>query len=478
MLYTTIAFFVLTTLFVVLQVRKKSAEAPIRSVACPRCSATLLQGTEICTECGAPLQAFEIVAAKIVEDTPDAGEKLHAIVRADMCVGCGTCVDACPHPGAIQMVHKLAVVNTERCEGAGSCVAACPVGGIALTSGASVQRVEVPHVNVNFESNVPGLYVVGELGGRGLIKNAVNEGRLAIEHVAKELPPHQPRSDGRLDVFDVLIVGSGPAGISAGLEAHQCGLSYMVVEQGSLSDTIRKYPRKKLLFAEPIRVPMYGDLWIADGTKEELLAVWTKVIQETGLHVRTGERVVKIERPGDVFELTCDTGHSWHGRRVVLAMGRRGTPRKLGVPGEHLDKVLYDIVEMEAFEGQRVVVVGGGDSAIESALGLANQEGTHVVLSYRGTDFSRAKERNRKKLDEAVQNKTVHLLLESQVKEIREDVVVLEYQGALHVLQNDAVIVRIGGEAPTPFLQRLGIRIVRKEIAIATESRAAAGAET
>jgi len=280
--------------------------------------------------------------------------------------------------------------------------------------------------------------------------------------------------DGAGRVFDVIVVGAGPAGLSAGLEAIHQGLRYLVLEQGTLADTISKYPRKKLLFAEPLRVPVYGELWVSDASKEELLQVWQTVIAKTGLRITTNTRVEGLEQAGGVFQLKCGA-RVFRGRRVVLAMGRRGTPRRLGVPGEELDKVLYDIVEMEAFEGQRMLVVGGGDSAVESALGLANQPGTTVTLSYRGAEFGRVKERNREKIDAAVSAGKVELLLESQVKEIRREVVVLEHRGTLRLLPNDGVVVRIGGEAPYPFLQRMGVSIVKKELAIEPDAGAGTG---
>jgi thioredoxin reductase len=373
------------------------------------------------------------------------------------------------------MVNKIARVNLDACVGHGSCATACPVNGIAITSGAAVQTVEVPDLNHQFEAaSVPGLYIAGELGGRGLIKNAVNEGRLAMEGVAASLhdDPYRGNTDG--GIYDVVVVGSGPAGISAGLEAIHQGLRYLMLEQGTLADTIAKYPRKKLLFAEPLRVPVYGELWVSDASKEALLEVWQTVIAKTGLRITTNTRVDSIERADGLFRLNCGD-RVFRARRVLLAMGRRGTPRRLGVPGEELDKVLYDIIEMEAFEGQRMLVVGGGDSAVESALGLANQPGTTVTLSYRGGEFGRVKERNREKIDTAVAAGKVELLLASQVKEIRREVVVLEHEGTLRLLPNDGVVVRIGGEAPYPFLQRIGVNIVKKELAIEPEAGAGAG---
>ncbi len=475
MLITTLAFLAVSALFMWLHLRGHQRPAAAATTPCPRCQAAVPKASQYCPRCGAPVAAFDIVMAKVVADGTEAGGgdgPKHALVRADLCVGCGTCVAACPEPGAVTLVHKLAVVNKDLCKGHASCVAACPVGAILVTSGAAVQYVEVPLVSVNFESTVDGLYVVGELGGRGLIKNAINEGKLAVEHVARKRASAAPVAG----VYDVVVVGSGPAGLSAGLQALRERLSYVVLEQGTLTESIRKYPRHKLLLAEPLSVPMYGDLWIADATKEELLQVWETVIRKTALAVQTGERVTDLRRESDGTFTVVSNGGEWRARNVVLAMGRRGTPRKLEVPGEDSEKVFYDIVEMEEFAGMHCLVVGGGDSAVESALGLAHQDGATVTLSYRGDAFSRVKDRNRQKLDAAVAARQVTLLLQSQVREIREQQVVLEWQGRPHLLPNDAVIVRAGGTPPYEFLKRIGVLIVRKEIALPEPTAQAEGA--
>lgn len=476
MFLTTIGFFALTGFFIWRHLQAGGASAGGASVRasgppCARCSAPVPSGSQFCPGCGIPQQIFEVVSAGISApmSADGTGGALRALVRADMCVGCATCVAACPEDGALTMRGKLAVVDNALCKGHGDCVAACPVGAISVNAGSAANRVQVPLIDVNFETNVPGVYIVGELGGRGLIKNAINEGKIAAEHVARVLPPGEPRSDGDDTTVDVAIVGSGPAGLSAGLEAHRRHLRYVVLEQGTLADTVRKYPRHKLLLAEPVSIPLYGDLWIADASKETLLEVWQTIVANTGLDVQAGQKVVNIQRDGSLFRLQTDKA-TYTARRVVLAMGRRGTPRKLGVAGEELDKVFYDIVEMEAFAGRRVIVVGGGDSAVESALGLANQQGTEVLLSYRGDALSRVKDRNVEKFERAIAAGKVKALFKSQIREIREDVVVIDIDGDKTILPNDHVFVRIGGEAPYAFLERLGIEIVTKDVPIGGDS--------
>mgnify|MGYP001569471737 CR=1 FL=1 len=473
---TLLAFGLITAVSIAWHTRGSLGAASKRSASgstrCGGCGAACPAGSERCPSCGVPLQIYEVVGAPVAASEGATAGAAHAVVRTDSCVGCGTCVDVCPEPGAIQLEGKLAVVNRDLCGGHGECVRACPVGGIFLSTGSAVQRVEVPSLGAYFESNVPGLFVVGELGGRGLIKNAVNEGRVAMEEVARRIAAGTPSA--RPQTYDVIVVGSGPAGLSAGLEAHRAGLRYLILERGDLSDSIRRYPRHKILMAEPVKVPMYGELWVADASKEALLQVWKTIVDRTGLKVATGHEVTEVTRSADGYLVRTSKGVC-AARNVVLALGRRGTPRRLGVAGEALPHVFYDIVEMEAFRGARVLVVGGGDSAIESAVGLAHQPGTTVTLSYRGDAFARIKDRNREKIDALRDATRVEVLLQSQVREILADSASLEAGGEVKTLPLDYVIVRIGGEAPYEMLRRAGVSIVTKELSAGgAEERAVA----
>jgi thioredoxin reductase/ferredoxin len=474
---TTLAFLFVTVVAVLIHLRR-SGTGPARPAApsgppCPRCGAAVAPDSIYCPKCGVPQQIFEMVTARVSPE--GAGMEApapasHAVVRADRCVGCGTCVAACPEPGALRLEGKVAVVDLARCKAHGDCVQACRVGAIALGGGAAVQRVVVPDLTATFETNIPGLYIVGELGGRGLIKNAINEGKIAAEHAVRELERERQEPD-RDDLVDVAVVGSGPAGLAAGLEVLRSGLTCVVLEQGSLADSIRRYPRHKILLAEPVHIPLYGDLWVADASKETLLQVWETIVANTKLPLTAAYKVENVVREDGHF-LVQGSGPPVRARRVVLAMGRRGTPRRLNVPGEELEKVFYDIVEMEAFQGRAVLVVGGGDSAVESVLGLSNQPDTRVMLSYRGRDFSRVKERNRTKLAAAVEGGRLSLLLGSEVREIRARDAVVQVGAETRTLTNDNVIIRIGGEPPGEFLERIGVRMVRKDVVLTASGSA------
>lgn len=472
-LATTIVFVLAAGTLMARHARRSTPAVPALR-KCPRCAVALRDDARTCAGCGAPLQVFELatIAPAAAGGIATPGKRPHAVIRADLCVGCGGCASACPHPGAMTIRGKLAVVDLALCTGEALCVQACPTGAIVLSTGGAVHRVEVPDVAATFETNVPGVFIVGELGGRGLIKNAINEGRVAIEHIARERPAGGNIDDQNRDAYDVVIVGSGPAGLSAALEAKARGLSAIVLEQGTIADTVRKYPRHKFLLAEPLTVPLYGNLWVADASKETLLGVWQNVVERAQLDVRTFTRVLDITRRGPVFLIETTTG-PYAGRRVVLALGRRGTPRRLEVPGEELPKVVYDVAEMEEFAGRRVLVVGGGDSAVESALGLANQRGTVVTLSYRGRNFERVKERNLAVLSAAVAAGKIDLLLLSRVVSIEDGLVRLNVECTEREILNDDVIVRIGGEPPYPLLTRIGVRMVHKDLPIGAMERRA-----
>jgi thioredoxin reductase/Pyruvate/2-oxoacid:ferredoxin oxidoreductase delta subunit len=380
---------------------------------------------------------------------------LHPVVDANKCLGSGACIAACPEKDILGMVHGQATtINASRCVGHGACFHACPVEAITLCIGTETRGVELPHVSPEFETNIPGLFIAGELGGMGLIKNAVEQGKQAMEYLKTKLKKSQHAK------YDVVIVGAGPAGISATLSAAKANLKFLTLEQDSLGGTVFNFPRAKIVMTSSMELPLYGKIKLIETTKSELLELWTEVLTKNRISINQQEKVESIEKIDDYFLITTSKGR-YTSCTVLLAIGRRGSPRKLGIPGEELEKVYYRLLEPELIKNQKILVVGGGDSAIESALLLADEN--HVVISYRGDAFARIKPKNLEKINEASDSGKVKVILNSNVKEIKRDMVLLELaNGSLKEFENNLVYVFAGGELPTKFLEKIGIKITRK----------------
>ncbi len=378
---------------------------------------------------------------------------LHPVIDRALCLGSGACVDACPEGQILGLLRgKSTLVEPTSCIGHGACQQACAHQAISLVLGTATRGVEIPRVNPNFESNVSRLYIAGELGGMGLIRNAIIQGCQAMDAIAESC------REGSDEKLDVLIVGAGPAGIAASLRARELGLRCVTIEQDSLGGTVAHFPRGKIVMTAPVHLPLFGPVKFRETTKEELLELWTEVVKKTGVEICFEEELIAIERRDEHFQAITRSGE-YTSRHVLMAIGRRGTPRKLGVPGEESTKVVYRLAAPEQYRGQRVLVVGGGDSAIEAALSLAAEAGTETALSYRGSAFSRIKVKNRERLEAAVSAAQLQLLLESHVKEIGDNQVILDTPVGQKELANDAVIICAGGLLPTPLLRSAGIEI-------------------
>jgi len=398
-------------------------------------------------------------ARQTLEKTREAGLEpvsLHPTVDPNRCISTGACAEACPERDVIGIVHGMPeLINPTRCIGHGACAAACPVGAITLVFGTERRGVDIPYVRDTFETNIDGVYIAGELGGMGLIRNAVTQGKQAVGYAGRGLGGRDPA------VHDIAIVGAGPAGMAATLEAKKRGFRYVTLEQEETGGALLSYPRQKIVMTQPMDLPLYGKCRFTEIAKEELLDIFRDVLRKTGVEVRTRERVEEVTRRNGHFEIRSNQG-VYAASKVLLTIGRRGTPRKLSVPGEESSKVTYKLIDAEQYAGKSVLVVGGGDSAVEAALALARQPGTRVDLSYRRNAFPRIKDRNRELLDQTVAAKKVAVLLESEVKSIERERVHLEVAGKPVEIANDYVIVSIGGEVPTEFLQRIGIRTETK----------------
>lgn len=381
---------------------------------------------------------------------------LHPVIDPKTCIGCGACSHACPEGKIIGLINgKAELLDPGACIGHGACKTACPVGAIELVFGTARRGVDIPVVSPAFESNVPGLYIAGELGGMGLIANAIEQGRQAVDSIAK--------SDrvGRPGIYDVVIVGGGPAGIAASLAAKAKKLRFMTLEQDTLGGSVARYPRGKLVMTRPAELPLYGRVRFKRVRKERLLGLWHSVVQKTGLTIQQGVRVERIVPTDWGFELETTAGPA-KASTILLATGRRGSPRRLGVPGEHLPKVVYSLDDAAQYRGQHVLVVGGGDSALETVLEIARHQPASLALSYRGTVFNRAKPINRQRFAELLRVGRVSFMRASTVVAIEADRVILDEPGRRHPVRNDAVIICAGGLLPTSLLSDIGVRVETK----------------
>jgi len=380
-------------------------------------------------------------------------------VDLSRCLGCGACVRACPEDGVLALIHGQAmVVHGARCVGHGVCAQECPTGAIALTIGDLETRRDIPALSPELESpQVPGLFLGGELTGFALIRTAIEHGTAVVNEVARRVAAGE-RSEG---AFDLLVVGAGPGGLAASLQARAHGLWFLTIEQDTLGGTVSKYPRRKLVMTQPVELPLHGSLDRDSYQKEELIELWTEVAQAHQLPIHTGVRFVGLRRQANgILEVATDRG-TIRARHVLLALGRRGTPRQLGVPGEDLPKVAYSLIDAQSYTSRRILVVGGGDSAIEAALALSEQEGNEITLSYRKGDFSRIKQRNQQRLDEALAQQRLRVIFHSQVRRIEEQSVELCIEGGPGAgsfrLPNDEVFVFAGGIPPFELLESCGV---------------------
>ncbi|MDH5410731.1 MAG: NAD(P)-binding domain-containing protein [Alphaproteobacteria bacterium] len=381
---------------------------------------------------------------------------LHPVINPNRCIGCSLCANACPENMVLGVISgKSELIDPSHCIGHGACKTACPVNAISLVFGTETRGVDIPFVKPNFETNIPGIFIAGELGGMGLIRNAVSQGRQAVDMIAKI------DGIGRGEDLDLVIVGAGPAGFAATLAAKQLGLRFVTVEQETLGGTVAHYPRGKVVMTAPMELPLVGKVNFTETTKEALLEFWQSVERKADLDIFYQERVEEVTRADKGF--VVQTGkNAYRTRAVLLAIGRRGTPRKLEVPGEHLNKVVYRLIDSEQYRGKNVLVVGGGDSAIEAAVSIAAERDAAVTLSYRGDGFARAKEKNRISVEQSMAAGRLNLLLRSNVKEIGEDRVHISQEDRLIEVPNEAVIVAAGGILPTPFLRKIGIEVETK----------------
>ena len=397
----------------------------------------------------------------------------HPHIDTTYCIGCQSCTTVCPEGDVLAMLGgKAVIVNGHRCIGHGLCAEACPVGAITMVMASPSMSADLPRLTPEFETNIPNLFIVGELGGLALIKNAVNQGRDCIDTIANRLNGEARNGNGS-GIYDVLIVGAGPAGISASLRAIETRLSYVTLERDEIGGTVAKYPRQKLVMTSPVEFPMYGKFNKLQLSKENLLAFWDTVLNRADFNVLTSEKVENVQRDNKGIFIVNSANNQYRARAVVLALGRTGEPRKLGVKGEELPKVMYRLIEADHYVNKKILVVGGGDSAVEAAMGLAHQVGNQVTLSYRQEQFSRIKDRNARRLDECMRSAKLKVLFNSNPLEFKQESVVLDINGRTEEIPNDFVWIFAGGTPPNDFLRKIGIEFGTQDVTaeVSTEAK-------
>ena len=338
---------------------------------------------------------------------------LHPVVDEGSCIQTGACIAACPEKDILGIRNgKATTINASQCVGHGACFHACPTDAITLCIGTEQRGVELPHVNQTFETNIPGIYIAGELGGMGLIKNAVEQGKQAVENISAKLDKNHNA------LYDLLIVGAGPAGISASLAAQKHKLKSVALEQDSIGGTVFTFPRAKVVMTSPMDLPLYGKIKLNETSKTELLDLWEMLITKFEVPIIQKTKVESIKPINGHFEVVSNKGDKYTAKMILLTIGRRGSPRKLNIPGEEMEKVAYRLLEPEKISDKDILVVGGGDSAIENALLLCDEN--RVTISYRSDAFKRLKPKNKNRVEEATDKEKLTVLFNSQPTKIKE----------------------------------------------------------
>ena len=382
---------------------------------------------------------------------------LHPVVEINDCIQTGACIAACPEKDILGIVNgKATTINASQCIGHGACFHACPTEAITLCIGTEKRGVELPHVDYNFETNIPGIFIAGELGGMGLIKNAVEQGKQAVSNIAKKNKKN-PKAD-----YDLVIVGSGPAGISGALMAKKHNLKTLILEQDTLGGTVSTFPRQKIVMTSAMDLPLYGKVKLSETSKKELLDIWNDALLKNNINIQEKSKLEAIVTEKDYFTLELLNGDKITTSNVLLAIGRRGTPRKLNIPGEISEKVAYRLLEPENITNKDVMVLGGGDAGIESALMLS--ENNRVTLIYRDKGFSAAKLKNREQILSALEQNKIIGYSNLKPIEILENEVIFENSDTKNIIKvpNDLFYIFIGGELPTQFLKKIGLSITKK----------------
>lgn len=381
---------------------------------------------------------------------------LHPEIDPERCGGCGACVSACPEGQILKLInHRAVLVEATKCVGHGMCAEVCPFDAISLVFGTKTRGMELPKIDTNYQTNVKGLYIAGELGGMGLIRNAVKQGRLAAEHACKSV-----NSEQKTDV-EILVVGAGPAGLSASMSCHSAKIKYLCIEQNKFGGTIYNFPRQKIVMTQPIDFPKIGTVNFNQNkiSKEDILEVWHKIRRLMKLRVSENAKFINLEKNGDIFTAKTSKG-SITAKKVILCLGVRGSPRKLGIPGEHLPKVTYNLLDPEQYQGRYISIVGAGNAAAEAAQMLAHPRYANKVhLLVRGASLNRCNNENQRILYEMEKKGLLKVLYHTKAKEVLDHRLIIESGSEVRKIKNDYLFIFAGAELPFKFLKSIGVKI-------------------
>lgn len=398
------------------------------------------------------------ILAKAISSQMHEPNTLHPEIDTNICSGCGACTQVCPEGDILKMInHKAVLVSPAKCVGHGECERACPVNAIKLVFGTKTRGMDIPRLSRDYETNVKGLYIAGELGGMGLIRNAIKQGISSAQHALSDLGTANAE-------YDLFIVGAGPAGLAASLVAIAQKKKYLLIEQGGFGGTVYNFPRQKIVMSHPFELPMIGKMKFESNkvSKEQLLNYWTEVKNKTNLKIQEQTQFMGLEKLDKAFRVKTNKGEIT-AKKVILAMGVRGSPRKLGVPGEELPKVTYNLLDPEQYQNQDIVVVGGGNAGVEAAQMLCDLKWKNRVhLLLRGANFDRCNEENLRKITDLETKGQVKIWKNSSIQEIQATEVIVKKENEVVKLKNNYVLIFAGAELPHKFLMSLGVNIDKK----------------